>query len=575
MVTPHLDTLWIERPRSEALQGVDLQRRLGVSHLAEEVLRRRDLSSLEEVREFLEARLSAMPDPFQMADMQRAVERLAQALRQGEGIAVHGDYDVDGVTGTALMVETLRAIGGRVSYHIPMRLKDGYGLCLEALESCAAAGARVAVSVDCGISAHRQAQRAAELGLDLIITDHHQPSEMLPQALAIVNPARRDCSFPYKHLAGVGVVFLLLVALRKHLRESGYWTKSAEPDLRYGLDLVALGSIADIVPLKGLNRALTKAGLELLSHSGRPGLQALKQVAAVDKVTCGTVGFRLAPRINAAGRLEDASVGVELLLKRSVEDAMPAAELLDQVNRQRQVLEQQTLEEADERWQRETSGATHSIVLADARWHPGVIGIVASRLVEKYHRPTVLIALNEGAGKGSARSIKGLHLYQALQDCHACLQGFGGHEFAAGLSIGAEKIPEFARRFEAVARQRLSPDDLLPRQFHDGEITLEEIDADDLLALERLAPYGPGNPQPLFLARGVHLQCIQVAGESHLRFLACQGGCGLSAIAFGMADRRHQLDGPQDILFIPSLNDWRGKVSIQLQVKHIRPALHE
>jgi single-stranded-DNA-specific exonuclease len=568
----HSDRLWIEREPCGHLDGAGLQHSLGISHLAAEVLLRRDLASVGEVREFLDAKLSSMPDPFLMADMTPAVERLARALQKGEGIAVHGDYDVDGVTGTALMVETLRAFGGRVSYHIPLRLKDGYGLSMSALESCAAAGAAVAISVDCGISAHQQAQRAAELGLDLIITDHHQPPEVLPPALAILNPVRPDCPFPYKHLAGVGVAFLLLVALRKHLRDMGYWGHATAPDLRYGLDLVALGSIADIVPLKGLNRVLTRAGLDLLSHSGRPGLQALKKVAAVERVTCGTVGFRLAPRINAAGRLENAAVGVELLLKNSVGEAMPDAEMLDRVNRERQTLEQQTLEQADALWQQQSAGATHSIVLADTRWHPGVIGIVASRMVEKYHRPTVLIALKDGMGKGSARSIKGLHLHRALTDCRSLLLGFGGHEYAAGLTIEPERVEAFAGRFEAVVREVLHPDDLRPRLFFDGEVSLEDMALDDIDQLECLAPFGPGNPQPVFLARGILMQNVQVVGENHLRFVACQGGVGLSCIAFGMADRQHFQQGPVDILFTPGQNEWRGRVSIQLQIRDIRIA---
>jgi single-stranded-DNA-specific exonuclease len=570
-MTEHSQKLWLERPASNLIDSEDLQRSLGISRLASESLLRRDLGSIEEVHTFLQARLSSMPDPYLLADMGKAVARLARAVCEGEGISVHGDYDVDGVTGTALLVETLRSFGARVDYSIPLRLRDGYGVCMSALESCAANGSALVVTVDCGISAHVQAKRAGELGIDLIITDHHQPPDMLPEALAILNPSRTDCPFPFKSLAGVGVVFMLLVALRKHLRELGYRSHLPEPDLRFGLDLVALGTIADIVPLKGLNRVLTKAGLELLSHSGRAGLQALKKVSGVEKVTCGTVGFRLAPRINAAGRLEDAAIGVELLLEAAVSNAMPAAELLDRVNRDRQTLEQQTLDQADERWLQQSAGATHSIVLADERWHPGVIGIVASRLVEKYHRPTILVALHDGVGKGSGRSIKGLHLYRALQDCRACLQGFGGHEYAAGLTIDAGRVEEFARQFEDIARQRLQQEDLLPRQFHDGEVFIEELDLDNIDELNRLAPFGPGNPQPVYLARGVHVQGIQLVGGNHLRFLACQGAHCLPCIAFGMGELKNRLRGPQDILFTPQRNEWRGQASVQLQVRDIRP----
>jgi single-stranded-DNA-specific exonuclease len=245
--------------------------------------------------------------------------------------------------------------------------------------------------------------------------------------------------------------------------------------------------------------------------------------------------------------------------------------LLDRVNRDRQTLEQQTLDQADERWLQQSAGATHSIVLADERWHPGVIGIVASRLVEKYHRPTILVALHDGVGKGSGRSIKGLHLYRALQDCRACLQGFGGHEYAAGLTIDAGRVEEFARQFEDIARQRLQQEDLLPRQFHDGEVFIEELDLDNIDELNRLAPFGPGNPQPVYLARGVHVQGIQLVGGNHLRFLACQGTHCLPCIAFGMGELKNRLRGPQDILFTPQRNEWRGQASVQLQVRDIRP----
>lgn len=572
MMSESSDRLWQERTVCKALDSEALQRALGIGRLAAEVLSKRDLGSVAQVREFLQARLSSMPDPFLMAGMDKAVVRLARALREGERIAVHGDYDVDGVTGTALLVETLRACGGRVEYHIPLRTQDGYGVSMKALETCVANGSTVAVTVDCGITAHEEAKRAADLGIDLIVTDHHQPPPVLPEALAILNPARDDCAFPFKSLAGVGVVFMLLVGLRKHLRESGYWRQHPEPDLRFGLDLVALGTIADIVPLKGLNRTLTRAGLDLLSHSGRPGLQALKKVAGVEKVSCGAVGFRLAPRINAAGRLQDAAAGVALLLTPSLADAMPIAEQLDRVNRERQGIEQQTFDQADERWQTASATATHSIVLADERWHPGVIGIVASRLVEKYHRPTVLIALDGEDGKGSGRSIGGLHLFRALQDCCSCLRGFGGHEYAAGLSIDAARVGEFAELFEGVARQQLRPEDLLHCLRHDGEAFFEELDLAAVEELAALAPFGPGNPQPVFLARGVHLQGVQPVGTSHLRFTACQGGYGLPCIAFGMGGLQPRLNGPQDILFTPQRNEWRGKVSLQLQIRDIRPA---
>ena len=555
---------------TEAL-SLALAQGLGLDPLTARILTGRGVTDLPVGRSFLASRLADLPDPFLMQGMTRATARLATALEGGEKIAIHGDYDVDGISGTSLLVDVLRQLGAEVEYHIPLRLKDGYGLSAEALRLAAGHGVRVAVSVDCGVSAVAEAKLARELGLDLIITDHHQVPHIRPEALAILNPHQSDCPFPAKELAGVGVAFMLLVGLRKVLRDRGYFRSRQEPDLRLGLDLVALGTIADIAPLQGLNRTLTKLGLQLLNESRRPGVQALREVAGVKEVSCSAVGFRLGPRLNAAGRLEDAALGVQLLLTESVADAKELAALLDGFNRERQALEQETLRQAVEH----LDGVTNercSIVLADERWHPGVIGIVASRLVERYGRPTVLIALEEGKGKGSGRSIRGFHLYQALADCSGHLLGFGGHEFAAGLSLEMERVEAFAREFEALAKSRLSAEDLQPQLWHDGEVLIEELGEREVVALEGLAPFGAGNPEPCLVLRGVRVQQLQPVGEGHLRFTARQGGYSMACIAFGLAERAAQLQGEIDLLGVPGLNEWRNQKTVQLRVKDFRPA---
>jgi single-stranded-DNA-specific exonuclease len=564
---------WERRGGLEAGPTQQLAAALGVSPLVATVLAQRGISGAEAGRLFLDSRLAAMPDPMGMKDMDRAVARLARAVRAQEPIAVHGDYDVDGITGTALLVEALRSFGATVDYFIPLRLKDGYGLSGEALKRAAAGGAKVAVSVDCGVSASGEALLARELGLDLIITDHHQPPETLPEALAVVNPCRKDCAFPAKNLSGVGVAFMLLVALRARLREEGHFADRAIPDLRQSLDLVALGTIADIVPLTGLNRILVKYGLEVLSRPGRPGLDALKTVAGVDEVNCGAVGFRLAPRLNAAGRLQDAAQGVALLLEESLDRALETARHLDAVNRDRQMLEQQTLEQAVALVEGRLPAGRRTIVLADEGWHPGVIGIVASRLVERYHRPTVLMALEKGVGKGSARSIRGFHLYQAFETCRSLLAGFGGHEYAAGLTIDGTRIEEFGAAFEETARCTLTEEQFEPKLFFDGEVLLEELTLEPVEELSRLAPFGAGNPQPQFVTRRVRALQPRVVGTSHLRFTARQGGYSTPCIAFGMADRAGELSGELDLLFAPQINEWQGRRSVQLQIKDLRPAL--
>jgi single-stranded-DNA-specific exonuclease len=546
---------------------------LGVSPLMATVLHQRGIDVADAAQRFLDSRLADMPDPFLLRDMDKAVDRLALAVRSGEPIAVHGDYDVDGITGTALLVETLRRFGAVVDYYIPLRLKDGYGLSGEALQRAAAAGAKVAVSVDCGVSALDEALLARKIGLDLIVTDHHQPPDTLPEALAVVNPCRRDCEFPAKNLSGVGVAFMLLVALRVRLRRDGHFARRTEPDLRRSLDLVALGTIADIVPLTGLNRTLVKSGLAVISRGGRPGLDALKAVAAVKNVTCGDVGFRLAPRLNAAGRLQDAAQGVALLLEDNPERASECARHLDAVNRERQLLEQQTLEEAVALVEGLLPDSRRTIVLADEGWHPGVIGIVASRLVERYYRPVVLMALEKGIGKGSARSIRGFHLYRALEACRPLLAGFGGHEYAAGLTIDAARIEEFGTVFEETACRVLTEEQLQPTLFYDGEVLIEELDLGPVEELDRLAPFGAGNPQPHFMARGVRVQQARTVGTNHLRFIARQGGYSCPCIAFGMAERVEELSGELDLLFAPQINEWQGRRSVQLRVKDLRPAV--
>ncbi|MEZ4600515.1 MAG: single-stranded-DNA-specific exonuclease RecJ [Syntrophotaleaceae bacterium] len=561
-------------PRGEpavALVGA-LAKSLGLSPLTATVLGQRGVRHEEEGRLFLEGRLDAIPDPFQMKDMTAAVDRLAKAIHKGEPIAVHGDYDVDGITGTALLVETLRRFGATVEFFIPLRLKDGYGLSGEALQRAAEAGARVAVSVDCGVSAQQEAKLAEELGLDLIITDHHQVPAELPRALAVVNPGRPDCPFPEKILSGVGVAFMLLIALRARLREQGFFAGRREPDLRRSLDLVALGTIADIVPLVGLNRLLVRYGLDLLCQGGRPGIEALKTVTALDRVSCGDVGFRLAPRLNAAGRLEDAAQGVALLLETSPERALEMARQLDRVNGERQAIEQQTLQEAIDMVDETCLSDRRTIVLASDGWHPGVIGIVASRLVERYHRPAVLVALENGLGKGSARSIKGFHLYRAMESCRSLLEGFGGHEFAAGLTIRDSSIEDFRAAFEALGRETLNEEQLEPRLFFDGEVQLEELNFEPVDELRRLAPFGAGNPQPVFVARGVLVQRPQVVGNGHIRFIALQGGYSCPCIGFGLGERVSALNGRLDLLFAPQINEWQGRRTVQLLVKDFRSA---
>jgi len=571
---PVTKRLWGPRHYSSDYSAAsDYAEQLEVSNLVARLLIDRQFS-LESARKFLNVRLVDLPDPFLLADMEIAVKRLHFAIESGEKIAVHGDYDVDGISGTVLLTAAFGAFGADVEYHIPLRLRDGYGLSAEAIKDAANRGIKVVVSVDCGVSAHDEADLAREYGVDLIVTDHHQPPPTLPEALAIINPQRQDSSFPFRPLAGVGVAFFLLIALRKALREADWFKDRTEPDLRDYLDLVALGTIADLVPLQGVNRTLARHGLRLIENGPRTGLRALKQVASVQNVSSGVVGFQLAPRLNAAGRMEDAALGVELLLEEDMVRALNMARYLDQCNRARQELEKQTLREAEAAVAKLSEQHTHTIILGDEGWHPGVIGIVASRLVERYHRPTVLVALDGEQGKGSARSIRGYHLYQALQACADHLMAFGGHEMAAGMSLRKEELPAFASAMEANARAELNDDDLLPKLRHDGTVLLEEIDLDALRQMEGMAPFGMENPEPLLVVESVRAMRVQELGGGHLRFTACQGAFSHPAIAFGMQARKEDFQGELDLLVTPQINYYQGRETVQLRVKDVRKSVN-
>ncbi len=555
------------KPQPELVS--DLARLLRINPLTAQILVLRGISDVSSGDEFLRANLSCLPDPDLLPDMRIACQRIELALMRGERIAIHGDYDVDGISGCSLLVEVLRKLGAEVEYHIPLRLVDGYGLSAEALRKAAEHGCSLAISVDCGVSAVAEAELAAGLGLDLIITDHHQPPDQLPRCLALINPHLSGCRFPWRELSGVGVAFFLLAGLRRRLRENGYFESHPEPDLRQSLDLVALGTIADIVPLGGVNRILTRSGLQLMERDSRPGLTALKQVADVKQVTSGVVGFRLAPRLNAAGRLEDAALGVQLLLNEDG-DLTGLASLLDGFNRERQLLEQKTLQEACRKVEDEISDDSYSIVLAGEDWHPGVIGIVASRLVERYHRPVVMLAVDGEQAKGSARSIKGFHLHRGLQDCAGQLSAFGGHEMAAGMSLEKCTIDAFRSSFELACRSQLQEDDLVPVALHDGEVELGQITREWLAELELLNPCGAGNPQPAFVSQRCRILDARVLADKHLKFSVEQQGLRVDCIAFGMAERYAELAGCVDLLYRPGLNSWRGTTSVQLQVMDFR-----
>ncbi len=546
---------------------------LALHPLAARVLATRGYLDPAAAEHFMAAKLADLPDPFTMKGMDAAVARIARALDQGEKIACYGDYDVDGVTSTALLTGFLRAAGADVVTYTPHRLVEGYGLNADAVAKLAAQGVRLLVTLDCGITSVDEVRAAAALGVETVVVDHHTVPVELPAAAAILNPHQPGCAYPSKDLAAVGVTFALAMALRRRLREAGrFGAARPEPNLREALDLVALGTIADVVSLTGANRILVRWGLDELARSRRPGVRALKRVAGIPEgapVTAGQVGFRLAPRINAAGRLDDAGRGVRLLLEAGADAARALAEELDRENQSRQEIERRILEEATEDARARVHAGARGLVLARDGWHAGVVGIVASRVAERFHRPAVLVAMAEGAGKGSGRSIEGFHLYDALAACSAHLARFGGHKHAAGVTIERASLDAFRAAFEAIAAERLRPEDLVPRQRIDGWIV--EGDVSDRAAedLARLGPFGAGHPEPVFALRGPAGRARVVgAGGAHLKLALGK----LDAIGFGMGEKLAACAGPVEAAFTVGFDEWDGARRLQLRLRDLRPA---
>ncbi|MEK7229885.1 MAG: single-stranded-DNA-specific exonuclease RecJ, partial [Candidatus Binatota bacterium] len=566
---------WVLREADESVVSL-LSEQLKIPPLVARILALRGLNDPDSARRYLSSSLrSDLPSPFLMAGMEQAAGRLVRALERKELICVWGDYDVDGTTGTAALVSFLREAGGEVIYYIPHRIDEGYGLNPEGLRRLSSQGVRLVVSVDCGISNYEEVELAHNMGIDVVIVDHHELPPNLPPEFAITNPHRPDCSFPDKGLSGAGLAFYLIIGLRAKLREAGWFGASESPDIRRYLDIVTLGTIADMVPLTGVNRILTRRGLTELGGSTRPGVVALKQVARLPpgEISAGQVGFQLGPRINAAGRMDAGLKVVEMLTTESHEVALRIAQELDEHNRERQAMEAQVLEEALSEVDADPLlKERYSIVLGREGWHPGVLGIVASRIVERFHRPTVVIAFSQGAGKGSARSIRGFHMVEGLRCCADFLEKFGGHEYAGGLSIKQEKFPSFLTRFEEIARNSLAPEDLIPVLEIDAELEFSEIGLSLVRHIETLKPFGIGNPEPLFVTKAVEVsERRDFSGGSRLRLR--QGGKSLGAVVFRLEKDFPASPGANiDLVYRLTENEWNGSSAVELRIIDCRLA---
>ncbi|WP_156807343.1 single-stranded-DNA-specific exonuclease RecJ [Effusibacillus pohliae] len=555
---------WLLAEADAQLAG-RLAEQLGLPPVIARLLVRRGIVDADAARRFLNPDRSGFYDPFLMKDMEKAVARIRQAIASGERIMVYGDYDADGATSTSLMYLALKQLGAQVEFYIPDRFAEGYGLNGPALVQAKDRGFRLVVTVDNGIAAVEEARIANQLGLDLIVTDHHTPPDVLPDAYAILNPKQPGCRYPDKMLAGVGVAFKVAQALLGKLPEEF-------------LDLAAVGTIADLAPLVDENRLFACCGLERINQSPRLGLQALIEVSGLQGkvITAGHVGFALGPRINAAGRLDSATYAVELLTTEDEARAWELARFLNERNQERQDLSTQMFEEAVHEVEAHPEWLNDRVlVIAKEGWNAGVIGIVASRLVERYYRPTLMISLSDGMGKGSARSIDGFHLYDAMNGCRELFEHFGGHKMAAGFSIEADKIGELRTRMNQIAQEILAPEDLIPKIDIDAEVDLLSLDFEFVEMVERLAPFGFGNPSPRFQLNGLDLELCRSVGQTgeHLQLQVAKGSAKLAGIAFRRGEEADLINQWQrlDLVGELAINEWNGRRSLQLILDDWRP----
>ncbi|ADD67318.1 single-stranded-DNA-specific exonuclease RecJ [Denitrovibrio acetiphilus DSM 12809] len=571
---------WIYR-KPECSDISELADELGMPVCITEALYKRELFNADVLDAYFKTPLKGISSPFLIKDMEKAAAAIAESIKNNTKICIYGDYDVDGVTSVALMFLFLKEVGADVTYYIPNRLQEGYGLNKTAIKDIAEAGSRLIITVDCGINAMEEVQYAVSMGVEVIITDHHQPSESIPEgAAAVVNPMREDDTSAFKGLSGVGVAFKLVMALRYKLNESGRF-KGKIPNIKKYLDLVTLGTIADVVPLVGENRIIVRHGLEILSGKNcRPGLRELKRVAGIDgqKVTTTHVGFGLAPRINAVGRMGASDKGLRLLITNDREQSLYLAEELDKENKSRQDIERHIIEESFKRVEKNKLHEKYKgLVLYSEEWHQGVIGIVASRLVEKYNLPAIVLTFEDGVGKGSGRSIPSFDLYKGLEQMQDILLSFGGHKYAAGLRIEEQHITSLQKRFHKAVEDLLEPKDFVAELKIDALMEPSDVSSELMKWLGRMEPYGAGNREPVFCMRGVnkHQEPVFVGRESmHLKIFLEKNGKVFDCIGYNMKAYKDVVYGNEsfDIVFSPAATGYYHGRYTQLVLKDIKPA---
>lgn len=559
---------WILAKQNPKLSKT-ISEKLNISPVTSQVLINRGIKSDIEAESFLNPSLFDLPSPFLMKGMQQAVDRLKKSIYLGERIAIYGDYDVDGVTGTSLLYNFLKFLDADIIYYNPDRFREGYGINKDAIDVLKDRKADLVISVDCGITAFDEVEYAKTLGIDFIITDHHEPPEKVPDAVAVLNPHQKDCKYPGKEIVGVGVVFNLTLAARRTLRDEGFFKKS-EPNLGDFLDLVALGTVADCAPLVNVNRVVVKEGLKRMERPKRIGLRALKEVSGIKKgVNSFDLGFKLGPRVNAMGRMGSACEAVELFISNEYTNASDLAHKLDSENSNRQNVEKGILKSAIEMVESDSKMIeSNSIVLSSREWHQGVIGIVASRIAELYEKPAFLIAVDQdGMGKGSGRSVNGINIYRALLEVQRIFENFGGHEQAAGITIAEEKIPEFREMLSRSLEQQSTSN--LKQIRLDCELSFSQITESFIEEIEMLSPFGIGNPLPVFFTKNVNVISSKVFKDKHMGIQFENEGIRMDGMWFNLKDII-KLPSSVDIAFTPEFNIWNGNKDIRLTIKDLK-----
>jgi len=559
----------------------DLAGALNVPKFAVELFYQRGIFSLEEARSFLSPKLKDLPSPFLFKDMDKAIHLIVKAIKNQWPIVVYGDYDVDGICATSILVDFLTLLELDVHWHVPNRLTDGYGMTIESLASIQnlVNVPALLITVDNGVSAVNEVAEARRAGFHVIITDHHEPPEILPEADALINPKQKDCTFPFAELSGTGVVFFLVIALRYTFIKNKYWQKDTSPNLKKYLDLVALGTVADVMPLRGVNRILVRAGIEVLTERIRPGIWALCELIGKKegRITTEDISFRLAPRINAAGRLGSPETAAKLLMSKDIESSLQAAKKLENLNKKRREIEQDILPTALVQCELQTKENCSALVTYKSNWHPGVLGIVASRLCERFHLPVIALSDDpnqDAVIKGSGRSAGGINIFEAVGQCKENLNNYGGHQQAIGLSLQRDKLPEFIIALNKHVGGQVKNASICNEVILvDKQLQDHEPDRKFITLLRQFEPFGEGNPEPVFLVKNKKLRSVSLVKGDHLRFCLRLNGQMFKGIGFGMGNRLAIARKSVDLAFTFRHTIYRGVKRVEVMAVELSPSV--